>query len=232
MKDKATSKNPSANGLSRRQFLERTTLTAAGIGAASLLGSSTGMGAVVNKPEGVSRPSAPTAKDLNILFIFTDQQRYFKQWPAGFSLPGMERLQKTGVNFHNHYCPATMCTSSRSVLMTGLQTADNKMYENLDLPWVTDLSPNIPTIGHMLRKAGYYTAYKGKWHLTRSFDQEEPERLLTPEMEKYGFSDYNSIGDLVGHQLGGYNFDGLIGQSVVTWLRRKGQPLSDQQKPW
>jgi arylsulfatase A-like enzyme len=48
-----------------------------------------------------------------------------------------------------------MCTSSRSIMMTGLQTADNGMSENLDVPWVKDLSPNIPTIGHMLRKSGY-----------------------------------------------------------------------------
>lgn len=171
-------------------------------------------------------------KHLNILFIFTDQQAYFKQWPTGFSLPGLERLQEAGVNFHKHYCPATQCTSSRSVLTTGLQTVDTGMYENLDLPWVTDLSPDIPTIGHMLRKAGYYTAYKGKWHLTRSFDQEEPTRLLTPEMEKYGFADYNSPGDLVGHQLGGYEFDGLIAQSAVTWLRKRGRPLNDEGNPW
>ncbi len=171
-------------------------------------------------------------QQLNILFIFTDQQAYFGTWPNGYSLPGIERLQEAGVTFHSHYCPATQCTSARSVMMTGLQTADTGMYENLDLPWVTDLPRDIPTIGHLLRQAGYYTAYKGKWHLTRSFDQEDPTRLLTPEMEEYGFSDYNSIGDLVGHQLGGYEFDGLIAQSAVTWLRRHGRPLSDEGLPW
>ncbi len=171
-------------------------------------------------------------RSLNILFIFTDQQAYFDTWPAGYSLPGLEKLQQAGVTFHRHYCPATQCTSSRSVMMTGLQTADTGMYENLDLPWVTDLPTDIPTIGHLLRGAGYYTAYKGKWHLTRSFDREDPTRLLTPEMEKYGFADYNSIGDLVGRQLGGYEFDGLIGQSAVTWLRRHGRPLTDEGTPW
>lgn len=169
---------------------------------------------------------------FNVLFIFTDQQAYFGTWPIGYSLPGLERLREAGVTFHRHYCPATQCTSSRSVMMTGLQTADTGMYENLDLPWVTDLPTDIPTIGHMLRSAGYYTAYKGKWHLTRSFDQENPTRLLTPEMDKYGFADYNSIGDLVGRQLGGYEFDGLIGQSAVTWLRRHGRPLNDEGAPW
>jgi arylsulfatase len=126
-----------------------------------------------------------------------------------------------------------MCTSSRSIMMTGLQTAVNGMSENLDVPWVEDLSPDVQTFGHMLRKAGYYTSYKGKWHLTRAFDQEfPPEHLFTKEMEAYGFADYVSPGDVVGHTLGGYSFDHIIAGSAISWLRRVGRPLSDDGKPW
>ncbi|HRI04253.1 MAG TPA: sulfatase-like hydrolase/transferase [Pyrinomonadaceae bacterium] len=233
MKDNKLLKNTSGGGLSRRQFLERTTLTAAGLGAASLFGASPAVAAMADRAEGRERLSAPRDKKLNILFIFTDQERYFRNWPVGFSLPGRERIQKTGTTFHNHYCPATMCTSSRSVLMTGLTTPNNKMFENLDLPWIKSLSTDIPTIGHMLRKAGYYTAYKGKWHLAGGdFDVAEPEKLINKEMEAYGFSDFNGIGDLVGHQLGGYKFDHLIAGSAITWLRNHGQVLSQDGKPW
>jgi arylsulfatase len=100
------------------------------------------------------------------------------------------------------------------------------------MPWVQSLSPKIPTIGHMLRKAGYYTAYKGKWHLNKEFDTQEPERLFTKEMEVYGFADYVGVGDIIGHTLGGYEFDHLIGGSAVTWLRRVGRPLSNEGRPW
>ena len=82
-------------------------------------------------------------------------------------------MERTGVSFTNHQCPATMCTSSRSVMVTGLQTADNGMFENCDVRYVGSLSPKIPTVGHMLRKQGYYTAYKGKWHLNADFDKNE-----------------------------------------------------------
>jgi arylsulfatase len=84
----------------------------------------------------------------------------------------------------------------------------------------------------MLRKAGYYTAYKGKWHLNKEFDAHEPDKFFTKEMEQYGFSDFISPGDLIGHTLGGYSFDHLIAGSAVTWLRRRGRPLSDEGKPW
>jgi arylsulfatase len=51
-------------------------------------------------------------------------------------------------------------------------------------------------------------------------------------MEAYGFADFNSPGDLVGHQDGGYHFDHLIAGSAITWLRNKGRILSDEGKPW
>jgi arylsulfatase A-like enzyme len=198
---------------------------AAPIGALSLI--PTGARAQ-ERMSSIGRASSPP----NILFIFTDQERYRLNGPAGLSLPGHEQLQKSGVTFHNHYCPAVTCTSSRSVLLTGLQTPDNRMFENCEMPWIGALSPNIPTIGHMLRKAGYYTAYKGKWHLDKKFNQEYPQRLLTKEMEQYGFADFYSAGDVVGHTLGGYQFDHLIAGSAVTWLRRIARPLSDEKKPW
>jgi arylsulfatase len=199
----------------RRQFLK-------GAASASML--SAGLFAPALAQQRSSRP--------NILFVFTDQERYQANLPKGLSLPGHERLRKRGVTFTNHQCPATMCTSSRSVMLTGLQTPDNGMFENLDLPWMHDLPLTTPTFGHMLRKAGYYTAYKGKWHLSREFDTKSIEKFMTPEMEKYGFADNFSPGDLIGHTLGGYSFDHITAGSAISWLRTKGRPLSDDGKPW
>jgi arylsulfatase len=180
-----------------------------------------------------SAPAVTRARGpLNILFVFTDQERFQSKWPTGMSLPGHERLQRTGVTFTNHQCPATMCTSSRSVMLTGLQTPDNGMFENLDVPWMRNLPASAPTTGHMLRKAGYYTAYKGKWHLSREFDTKSIDKFMTPEMEKYGFADNFSPGDLIGHTLGGYSFDHITAGSAINWLRTKGRPLSDDGKPW
>ena len=216
--------------ISRREFLAN---ASAGIASASVLGA----GLLGHSRASFAQQPAPSPGPVtgghNLLFVFTDQERHFPRWPGRLDLPGHERLARTGTYFGQHHIGATMCTSSRSIMMTGLQTAVNGMFENLDVPWVQDLSPEIPTIGHMLRKAGYYTAYKGKWHLTRAFDQEiPPERLFTREMEIYGFADYVSPGDVVGHTLGGYFFDHIIAGSAISWLRRVGRPLSDERKPW
>ncbi|MCC6197915.1 MAG: sulfatase-like hydrolase/transferase [Burkholderiales bacterium] len=212
-------------GPSRRDFLGR----AAGVASAAALGAWPAARAGA-QPRPAGGP--PSSGRHNILFVFTDQERYLRQWPAGLSLPGRERMMRGGTTFLNHYCPAVMCTSSRAVLMTGLQTADNRMFENVDARWVAPMPANIPTIGHMLRRAGYYTAYKGKWHLNREFESSNPDRLFTTEMEAHGFADYAWPGDLIAHELGGYRYDHLIAGSAVSWLRNKGRPLSDAGKPW
>lgn len=211
--------------VSRRRFL-----TQAGVAlAAPLLGSAL---AAPSPANAVARRSARSQRRPNILFVFTDQERYLDRLPEGFELPGHARLAARGVSFRNHYCPAVMCTSSRAVLLTGLQTPDNRMFENADMPYVKALAPEVPTIGHMLRRAGYYTAYKGKWHLNADFDTEAPTHLFTREMEAYGFSDFVWPGDVLTHTLGGYQHDHMIAGSAISWMRDQGQRLSDAGRPW
>ncbi len=207
----------------------RTFLTMAGVSVAAAAAG------CVSRP-GTSpvtqKAGLPSTAKHNIVFVFTDQERYLTEWPSGMSLPGRERLRNDGVTFTNHYCPAVMCTSSRAVILTGLQTPDNGMFENVDMPYVNSLNPDIPTVGDMLRKAGYYTAYKGKWHLNKAFETEQPDRLFTKEMEGYGFSDYVWPGDVLTHTLGGYHYDNMIGGSAVSWLRDQGRTLADENTPW
>jgi arylsulfatase len=142
--------------ISRRELLIS---ASAGLATASLVGADlAGRGGASIAQEPV-RKRRPVHDGHNILFVFTDQERHFDRWPRRLELPGHERLARTGTCFGQHHIGATMCTSSRSIMMTGLQTAVNGMFENLDVPWVRDLPPDVPTIGHMLGKAGYYTAY-------------------------------------------------------------------------
>ena len=104
----------------------------------------------------------------NILFILTDQERYFRQGelPRDYRLPGRERLAKRGTVFENHRINSCVCTPSRSVLYTGRHIQQTKMFDNTNFPWISSMSTDLRTMGAMLREAGYYTAYKGKWPLT------------------------------------------------------------------
>ncbi|HSC99809.1 MAG TPA: sulfatase-like hydrolase/transferase [Casimicrobiaceae bacterium] len=174
----------------------------------------------------------------NILFILNDQERYFRpgELPRDFRLPAHERLARRGIVFENHQINSCVCTPSRSVLYTGRHIQQTRMFDNTNFPWIRSMSTDLPTIGDMLREAGYYTAYKGKWHLTKEFetvnDLGTPTKIFTQEMEAYGFSDYFGVGDIIAHDQGGYLHDGVISAMAVSWLRGRGIELAAQGKPW
>src|SRR5215831_10329182 len=174
----------------------------------------------------------------NILLIFTDQERYFRpgELPKDYRLPAHERLAKKGIVFENHHINSCVCTPSRSVLYTGRHIQQTKMFDNTNFPWISSMSTDLHTVGDMLREAGYYTAYKGKWHLTKEFETVNelgsPTKIFTKEMEAYGFSDYFGVGDIIAHTRGGYLHDGIISAMGVTWLRGRGKELAAQGKPW
>ena len=216
--------------LSRREFLGTATAGAVALGLGG-----TRFAAAAQTP-----PSSPqsAAGPYNILFILTDQQRFVPPdgWPPGYSLPAHERLIKQGTTFANHSINSCVCTPSRSVIYTGRHIQHTRMFDNTNFPWITSMSTDIPTIGDMLRAAGYYTAYKGKWHLTKEFETVNklgsPTKIFTEEMEAYGFSDYYGVGDIIAHTQGGYLHDGIIASMAGSWLRGKGRELAAQRKPW
>lgn len=49
---------------------------------------------------------------------------------------------------------------------TGQHTPHTGVYDIESMAWQHHFDTAIPTIGNMLRETGYYTAYKGKWHLS------------------------------------------------------------------
>ena len=189
-------------------------------------------------PASTSKTGSARGGPYNILLILTDQERYFRpgELPRGYRLPAHERLTSRGTVFENHRINSCVCTPSRSVLYTGRHIQQTRMFDNTNFPWITSMSTEIRTLGHLLRDAGYYTAYKGKWHLTKEFETVNelgtPQKIFTREMEAYGFSDYFGVGDIIAHTLGGYLHDGVISEMGVNWLRGRGTELAEQGKPW
>jgi len=210
--------------MKRRQFLALSSALAAT--------SAAGMPTWAQSTKREKRKVRANNRKRNILFIFTDQERYFAKLPSALPFPAHEWLANNGTTFQKHQISATMCTSSRSVMLTGLQTADTRMFDNTDAPYIKNMSTQIPTVGHMLRKAGYYTAYKGKWHLSRDFESAACGQKAQKIMDKYGFSDFSSAGDAAAHTLGGYRNDSLTVASTISWLREKGRELNDSGSPW
>lgn len=228
----------SRSSISRRKFIQLTGagVTALGIGVAL---NTSGSPAPVPAEDGnITMGGTPPGGPYNILFLLTDQERFFRpgELPVGFSLPAHERLTRQGTTFVNHRINSCVCTPSRSVIYTGQHIQQTRMFDNTNFPWIESMSTELPTVGDLMREAGYYTAYKGKWHLTKEFETVNtlgtPTKIFTQEMEAYGFSDYVGIGDIIAHHQGGYLHDGVTAAMSVSWLRGKGRELAAAGKPW
>ena len=166
-------------------------------------------------------PTPNADGNYNIIFITTDQEHYFRDFPEGSNYRARELLAEIGTTFEKHYSCSTMSTSSRSVIYTGTHITNTKMIDNTDFDWQGPLSEEIVTVGDRMRRAGYYTAYKGKWHMADTSLISEVEDELT-DLGEYGFADWGVDGDFTSTRWEGFDRDGEIESDALEWLRTTG----------
>ena len=164
---------------------------------------------------------APPARP-NILILCMDQWDTRMELPDTVELPALRRLEAQGVTFDHQYCTVPICTPSRASMWTGVHATQTGLWDNTNFAWIGELSQDIPTVGHLLREQGYYTAFKGKWHLS-----EVP--LCEDALERYGFADYQQWGEMFGTPLQGEMLDNTAAFETIDWLEHRA-PRLDQ--PW
>ncbi len=130
----------------------------------------------------------------NILILLTDQQRFPRHWPKGWSaanLPHWNRMTQNGITFTRAYCNSAMCSPSRATLFTGLYPAHHQVVDTLtesENYEYNHLPLDMQNMGKMLASAGYHVEYKGKWHLSRGTESYDPK---PEDLEAYGFYGWN-----------------------------------------
>jgi len=116
---------------------------------------------------------------LNVILILADDLGWTDLACYGSDLhetPNLDRLAREGMKFTQNYSACTVCSPTRSALMTGKYPArlhitdwiPGRMPDNPKL-LVPDWSKQLPltetTIAKVFQSAGYRTASIGKWHL-------------------------------------------------------------------
>ena len=88
----------------------------------------------------------------------------FIQKQRGWETPNINKLANEGINFTRMYTEPS-CTPSRAAVMTGRHGVRSGMV-NVGFPYESGgLAASEVTIADVLSKAGYATAFFGKWHL-------------------------------------------------------------------
>ena len=101
-------------------------------------------------------------KNVNVLFIMTDQHRADHMSCAGNPVvrtPNLDRLAKDGIRFTNAFCANPMCMPNRSSIFTGVFPNVHGCRSNgINLP------DTLETFVETMRKSGYITHNVGKMH--------------------------------------------------------------------
>jgi len=124
-----------------------------------------------------AQSSDTNEKRPNILIIYSDDQSIKDLGIYGgedIYTPHTDALGEKGVRFTQMYAPSSICSPSRAGLLTGRYPQRAGLPGNASAPPVRGiddgegapgLSSDQPSMGNILRDAGYRTAMIGKWHL-------------------------------------------------------------------
>lgn len=141
-------------------------------------------------------------KKPNIVFFFTDQQRYDTigcNNPRLQLTPNLDRMAKEGALFSHAYTCQPVCGPARACLQTGQYATQNGCFMN-GIP----LPEDAITLPKLFRANGYTTAYIGKWHLSNTFKDPVTQNL------RGGWNDYWLGADALEYTAsayGGYLWD-------------------------
>jgi len=101
----------------------------------------------------------------NIVFVLIDDLRWDDLGSTGHPFvqtPNIDRIAKEGANFQNVFVTTPICSPSRGSILTGQYAQTHGIIDNTERG---EQSHRLKTFPQELQKAGYKTAYVGKWHM-------------------------------------------------------------------
>ena len=162
----------------------------------------------------------------NLLFLYTDEQRYNTLACYGnqrIRMPNLNRFAESATVFEKAYVTQPVCTPSRGSLLTGLTPHTHTCVQN-NIP----LPADVPCLPEMLRaEDGYVCAHHGKWHLGDEIYPQHgfPEWVGTEDTYHRFYSDEH---DECADRSSFHHW--LVQRGVQPWDTLKGQSVDEDNK--
>jgi len=160
----------------------------------------------------------------NVVVIITDDQRWDCLGVAGhphLKTPNIDRLAKEGIYFKYAFCTTSLCSPSRASILSGLYAHSHGVTNNF-----TEYPVDLPSFPKQLQKAGYETAYIGKWHMGENNDEKRPgfDYFVTHKGQgKYFDTEFNVDGQ---RQVKPGYYTTVVTDMAVDWIKtRRKKPF-------
>lgn len=164
----------------------------------------------------------------NVVFILTDDHRFdflgFTGKLPWLRTPNLDRLYHEGAYLPNAFVTTSLCSPSRATILTGQYAHTHQVVDNISpVPAGTVFFPQY------LQRAGYQTAFLGKWHMGE--DDDRPRPGFTHWESFKGQGEYynptlNIDGREVSYRDSTYITD-LLTEHALGWLKQR-----DKRKPF
>src|SRR5919109_2670583 len=124
---------------------------------------------------GATADAQPHQQQLrNVVFILSDDHRYdfmgfHPNAPQWLETPALDRMAARGAHIRNAFVTTALCSPSRASILTGRYAHRHGVVDKTSpIPAGTVFFPEY------LQRAGYNTAYIGKWHMGEDAESDMP----------------------------------------------------------
>src|SRR5688572_31716162 len=189
-----------------------------------------GMLGVTSVAQSQQRAAAPR----NVVFILSDDHRYDfmsflrgKGAPDFLETPNFDRMAKEGAHVRNAFVTTALCSPSRASILTGQYAHRHGVVDNS-----SPIPPNTVFFPQHLQKAGYRTAYVGKWHMGEDAESDKPRAGFDRWVSFRGQGTYTDpVLNVDGErrEMKGYTTD-LLTDFALEWLEK--QQRTEPQRPF
>lgn len=177
--------------------------------------------ATVAAPKGDAADTGAPAggRPRNLILILSDDHRHdFMSFvpgaPPWLETPGLDRLARGGAHLKNAFVSTSLCSPSRASILTGQYMHHHRVVDN-QRPEPAD----IVFFPEHLQRAGYRTAFVGKWHM--GHDSDESRKGFTHWAGFRGQGEYADVTlniDGTRKRFDGYSAD-VLTDHALAWLK-------------